>query len=506
MNDHILVLDVGTTNIKALAFSDDGDFLKKREIKTEPIFPKEGWVEQDPEKIMDAVYELLDQMENELKKPSGVVITNQRSSSVVWDEKTGKPLYNMITWQDTRTEDLVEEYSSKFIVRFGKFLGDIVNGAAKVLPWIKKTERGAYLANLSYVSFGTNHTSMHLRWMMNNVKEVSEGIEEGSALFGTLDSWVAWNLTGKHVTDVTNASATGLYDPFYLKWSDNVMDIIDIPSDILPEVLMNDEKIGTIKGYEVPLLTIIADQQASLYMSGVKKGTVNMTNGTGSFIDMIVGEQALPGDVGIYPMVALGSDRKVLYLLEGFVNSTGSAIDWLKKIGLIEDYYEIHTAFSERKSDSELTFVPALSGLASPYACSKIKGTVINITLDTSKHDLVCGMIIGLAIRCAEVVEALEKVSGVNVNKILADGGASRIDEFLQLTADISQKRLERAEMLNGSARGAFMLAKRVLEGRDVIESWERSEIEKVFEPSKEDHEHIKQSWNECIQSLLDDT
>ncbi|MFW5904385.1 MAG: FGGY family carbohydrate kinase [Thermoplasmatota archaeon] len=499
---YILVLDVGTTNIKGLAFSEDGELLEDKEIKTEPIYPKQGWVEQDPEKVMDAVYELLDCMEEKLGKSSGVAITNQRSSSVVWDKETGKPLYNMITWQDTRTKELVEEYSSKSMVKFGKFMGDVVNKVAKVIPSIKKTERGGYIANLSYVSFGTTHTSMHLRWMMNNVKEVREGIEGDRALFGTIDTWVAWNLTGKHVTDYTNASATGLFDPFYMKWSDNILDIVDIPESILPEFVDNDKEIGMIDGYDVPLLTIIADQQASLYMSGVERGTTKITNGTGSFIDTIVGDQPLPGYKGIYPMVALSTEDSTLYLLEGFVNSTGSAIDWLKKVGLIEDYSEIGLACSN-KEECKLTFIPAFSGLATPYVEPGIKGAIMNVTMDTSKEDLVKGMITGLAMRCGEVIDSLEKVSKVKVDSVLADGGASRIDEFLQMISDLSGKRINRPKMLNGSAYGTFKLAKNVLNKDDIIDSWTSPKIGKKYEAGNEYYENFKDEWENNLKTMM---
>jgi len=503
MREYILILDVGTTNIKGLAFSNNGELLKTNEIKTEPIFPKPGWVEQDPVKVMDAVYELLDWIEDKLGSASGVAITNQRSSSVVWDKNTGEPLYNMITWQDTRTSDLVEEYSSKFKVKFGKFLGDVVNGIGKFFPSIKKTERGAYIANLSYVSFGTSHTSMHLKWLMNNVRKVNKSMEEESALFGTIDTWVTWNLTGRHVTDYTNASATGLFDPFYLKWSDNILDILDLPSTILPKLVTNDEIIGKIDGYETSLLTIIADQQASVYMSGVKKGTTNMTNGTGSFIDVIIGDQPLPGGIGIYPMVALSSKDKTLYLLEGFVNSTGSAIDWLKNVGLIDNYSEISSICSANEK-CRLVFVPALSGLASPYAQPGIKGTIMNVTIDTSKEDLVNGLVTGLAMRCAEVVDSLEDISKVEVIKVLADGGASRIDEFLQLIADLSGKSIERPKILNGSAYGTFMLASNILKDEDIIHSWEKPEIEKRFTPGKRSYEDFKDEWNNGLKALMD--
>ncbi len=503
MSGYILILDIGTTNIKGLAFSDKGELLKAKEIKTEPIFPKPGWVEQDPIKVMDAVYELLDRMKDELGSASGVAITNQRSSSVIWDKKTGEPLYNMITWQDTRTSELVEEYSSKFKVKFGKFLGDVVNGIAKFFPSIKKTERGAYIANLTYVSFGTSHTSMHLRWLMNDVEEIKEAIEDERALFGTIDTWVTWNLTGRHVTDYTNASATGLFDPFYLKWSDNVMDVLDLPSNILPSLVKNDEIIGEIEGYDTPLLTMIADQQASLYMSGVKKGTTNMTNGTGSFIDIIVGDQPLPGGMGIYPMVALSSEDKTLYLLEGFVNSTGSAIDWLKKVGLIEDYSEIGSICGSDERP-RLVFVPALSGLASPYVKPGIKGTVMNITMETSKEDLVDGLVTGLAMRCNEVIGSLEDISNVEVMKVLADGGASRTDEFLQLIADLSGKNIEKPKMLNGSAYGTFMLARNILKGKDIIHSWEKPEIEKRFTPGERNFDDYRYGWDRCLKTLMD--
>ncbi len=503
MSDYILVLDVGTTNIKGFAFSKDGEVLKKREIKTEPLFPEPGWVEQDPVKIRDAVYELLDHMEDELGKASGVSITNQRSSSIVWDERTGDPLYNMITWQDTRTQDLVEEYSEKFMVKFGKFMGDAVNRIAKVFPQIKRTERGGYLANLSYVSFGTNHTSMHLKWLMENVEDVKIAVEEKRALFGTIDTWLAWNLTGKHVTDYTNASATGLFDPFYLKWSDNILDILDIPAHILPEFVSNDKVIGPIEGYDVPLLTMIADQQGSLYMSGVKRGTTKVTNGTGSFIDMVVGDQPLPGDVGIFPMVALSSEDKDLYLLEGFVNSTGSAIDWIKELGLIDEYSEIDEICEERDK-CPLIFIPALSGLASPYSLPEIKGTIMNVTMDTSREDLVSGMVRGLAMRCAEVIDSLEDISQIEVERLVADGGASRMDEFIQDLSDLSGKKIERAEMLNGSAYGAFMLARNVLAGKDIIKGWEKPRVEKTFSACGKTYDEFRKDWDDSLKTLVE--
>lgn len=500
--DYILVLDVGTTNIKALSFSMDGEILERIEERTKPIYPKPGWAEQDPMSIIETVYDLIDETEEKLGKPVGIALTNQRSTTTVWDKDTGEPLYNMITWQDTRTEELAKKYSSKFKIKFAKTLGKIVKTFSKVMPFLKKSRRGAYLITLAHFDFGTVQSSMHLRWMMDNVEEVKNAINSGKALFGTIDSWVAWNLTGKHVTDYTNASATGLFDPAFLKWSDNILEIVDIPKSILPDFVNNDEKIGTVQDYDVPLLSMIADQQASLYMSGITRGDVNITNGTGSFVDFNVGENICPGDIGIYPLIALGTENKTLYLLEGTVNTLGTAIDWLIDIGFMEDYSDISKAFEKTSEECKLTFIPALSGLSSPYIRPDIKGTIFEITRDTSKEDFIQSLIMGLAMRCSEVIKTIEKTSGINAEKIIAEGGASQSDELLQATADLSERKISRPHFLNGSAYGAYLLAKSVHKNENPIETWSPPEIEENFEPRKECHEKFKETWSEIVESL----
>jgi len=497
---YYLVLDVGTTNIKAIAFSEGVPILEISE-KPRVRCPMKGWVEEDPEEVIEIVKRIMDKVIEKLGKPLGVGITNQRSSTVVWDKEDGTPLYNIITWQDTRTEDIVEQFSSKFIVRFGNALGKILSGISKILPFIKHTRKGAYIITLAYVSFGTTHSSMHLRWLMDNIEGVKEAMKSDKLAFGTLDSWVAWNLVSKHVTDYTNASATGLFDPFYLKWSDNITKIVEIPKQILPSLIENDRVVGNVKDYDVPLLTMIADQQASLYAAGVSFGTMKITHGTGSFIDVNVGEKPFPGNIGLYPMVALATTKKSLYMLEGSVITSGSAIDWLVDVGLMKDYSEIEEAF-KGSDESGVIAIPALSGLGTPYVRPEIKGAIFGITRGTKRVDIIRGFVEGVAMRCVEVIEHIERVSKISSKEIFVDGGLSRSDAFLQVLADLSGKIIMRPKYLNESAYGTYMLSRLVREQKDVIDSWEPQEIEKKFTPAK-DKKEFKKRWRENIRLIL---
>jgi len=501
--NYFLILDVGTTNIKAHAYKPDGKKIAELEHKTKPIYPKPGWVEQDPVFIVKKINDLIHGMIEKNGKPLGVALTNQRSTTIVWDKKTGEPLYNMITWQDTRTIEIIQELSKKFIMRFGKNLGKTVKKISKLIPSIKNTRKGAYIVTLANIGFGTAHSSMHIRWMMENIPEVKKGFESKTAVFGNIDSWVTWSLTGRHVTDYTNASATGLFDPFYAKWSENILKIVEIPAYILPEIVTNDEVIGTIKEYKIPFLTQIADQQASLYMAGVRRGDLSITNGTGAFIDMNTGTRPSPGDIGIYPMVALATKKQLYYQLEGAVNAVGSAIDWLIEIGFIKDYKEIANAFKKSNEDANILFIPPLSGLNSPYLRPDVKAAVFNLTRDSNRYDFTKSMIQGLAMRCSEVINTLEKVSNIKIERVIADGGVSQNNEYLQLVADLSGKTVIRPKNLNGTAYGTFMLAKAVHNKKDVIKSWTPPEVDKTFQPQKT-YDEFKEQWNQKLGMLLE--
>jgi glycerol kinase len=452
--------------------------------------------------IIETVHKLIERAITKLGKPLGLALTNQRSTTIIWDKESGDPLYNMITWQDTRTIEIIESLSKKFILKFGKTLGKTTKKLSRLIPSIKHTRRGAYIITLANIGFGTAHSSMHIRWMMENVADVKKAINSKKAVFGNIDSWVTWNLTGKHITDLTNASATGIFDPFYTKWSENVLKIVEIPPQIMPKFITNDRKIGVERNYDIPYLTQIADQQASLYMAGIRKGDLSITNGTGAFIDINVGGIPAPGDIGIYPLVALSTKNNTIFMLEGAVNAIGSAIDWLIEVGFINDYSEISKIFRESPDDTNITFIPPLSGLNSPYLRPDIKAAIFEITRDTSRNDFVKSLIQGIAMRCSEVIYSLEKVSDINVEKIIADGGASQNNEFLQLISDFSEKEVIRPKNLDGTSYGTFMLARSVYEKKDVIKNWSPPIMEKTFKPMKKRQEFKKQ-WKTRISNLL---
>jgi len=498
---YFLILDVGTTNVKAHAFSINGENLLELAERLRPSYPRPGWVEEDPMDFIIRISRLVDMFFEKLGKPLGIGLTNQRSSTVLWSKKSGEPLYNAITWQDTRTKDIVEEFSSRFLVSMGRTLGKAFNLLSKAFPPLKETSRGAYFVTLAYVSFGTTHSSMHLRWLIDNVPDARRAVENGEAVFGTIDSWIAWNLTGRHVTDYTNASATGLFDSFSMKWSSNILSIVGVPRSILPTIVPNDAAIGRVKDYDVPLLTMIADQQASLYMAGVSKGVVKMTSGTGTFIDMNVGEKCMAGARGLYPLIALATKRRNLYLLEGNVLTSGSTLDWLIEVGLMKDYSEIREAF-EKTGEGGIVFIPALSGLGTPYVKPDATGMILGITRGTRREDLIRGAVEGVAMRCVEILEYLEKTTGIRVQRVVADGGLSKSDDFLRTVANYSSKPVLRPVHLNGSAYGTYMLCKNILLGKDPVEAWEEPAVEKAFTPV-EPRGELMARWTRALRRLL---
>lgn len=486
---YYLVLDVGTTNVKAFAYSDDA-VIGTAEERINPLFPEPGWVEEDPAEALEKTLRVSERIIGRLGRPLGVSVTNQRSTTILWDRETGEPLYNMITWQDTRTARIAEYFSAKFIMKLGRALGRMARMLIGIAPNLRRRPKISYMATLAAVRFGTNHSSMHIRWLMDNVEGIKAKIESGRAMFGTIDSWTAWNLTGKHVTDYTNASATGLYDPFSLRWSDTVLKVVEIPGRILPTPIANSQPPGTIVRGGVleglPLLAIIADQQASLYSAGVLEGTAKITNGTGAFIDINVGHTPMPGGLGVFPMITLKTVEKTLYLLEGIVQTVGSAFDWLVKIGLVDDVSELSKTCLKYRDTGGVSCLPALAGLGTPYWNPEAKARFEGITLSTERGHMVAALVKGIALRCAEAIAALEEASGIHVDKITADGMASNCDALLQFIADATGKMVEKAENLNGSSRGAYLIAKANHEGEDPVNAWAPPSIQRRFTPSQQ--------------------
>ncbi len=480
---HYLILDIGTTTVKAMAYSDRGDIIKRVIKKTSILFPEPGWVEQDPEKLWNLVLNASMEIINDLGKPTAVGITNQRASTIVWDKETGEPLYRMITWQDTRAAELAEKYSKLFVLKIGRAIGKIVSTFISK----SKSRKLNYLITLANFKFGPNQPIMHLRWLLDNVDEVKQAAKNDKLAFGTIDSWIAWKLLGIHITDYTNASATGLFDPFFLKWSDRLTKLVNVPKSILPKLVDNMGNFGEIKLFDgSPLTAIIADQQASLFSAGgTRIGTVKMTNGTGTFVDINVGDNPLPAKYGTYPMVAFKLRDKVNYLLEGIVQVCGAAIDWLVDIGLISDSSEASMLAEKVADENDVIFIPALAGLGTPYWNSKVRGLIYGLTRATRRENLVKALIEGVAMRCSEVINILEKASGSQIKEIIADGNASNCDYLLQSIADFSEKTVLRVKNLEGTSRGTFLLAQGGFKSLSIEEIYINPQIDKIFKPKK---------------------
>ncbi len=459
---YYLVLDVRVNSVKACAYS-QGRLLGSAEDGVRVHCSQPGCVELDPMDVMRAVYRLLGEMESKYGKPTGIGITNHRGSTVVWYKDAGEPLYNIITWQDRRGVEVAEEILSK--------------GTVKPL----KTERGAYLAAFECAMLGLTNPLLHLKWIAENVEGAKTALERGGAVFGTVDSWIAWNLTGEHVTDCTNASATGLFDLYSMKWSDGAMKLTGVSLNSLPRVVTNDTPIGYVKELDAPLLTVIADQQASLYVAGVQRGTAKLMFGSWAFVGVNVGEKPPRRGKGVYPAVALSTKEKTLYMLEGVVTSAGSVVEWLANLGILRDYSELSEALI--KGSGSVLFIPALNGLGTPFMKPEAMAAILNLSSATRREDVIRAALEGVAVMCAAAIARLARASRTSIRQVIADGELANYDPFLQLVADYSGRRIAKTEHADNSAMGAYMICESIGMHLDPIKGWRSPAISKLFEP-----------------------
>jgi len=502
--EYFLIIDAGTSSIKIFAYDDMGNIIKKVVKEISPVFPRPGWVEQDPIKYWENILDGIDEILNDFGRPLAVGITNQRATTVIWDKDSGEPLYNMITWQDTRALNVAEELSNKSIIRLGRLIGKTAYFFTRILKSLGGSRKIKYLITLAYFKFGCNQPAIHLRWLMDNVNEVSRGIRSGNALFGTLDSWIIWKFLKIHVTDYTNASATGLFDPFSVKWSETIVKILDIPRKILPKIVDSMKFLGRSKHIlNSPVTAVIADQQSSLYSAGgVKRGSAKITNGTGTFIDINVGNKPAPALKGTYPMIAIKSGRYTGYLIEGIVQSTGSAVDWLVNIGLLSHPSEASRVSEMIKDSFGITFIPTLAGIGTPYWINSLRGSIFGLSLGARREHLVRALLEGIGYRITSVIKIIEEITNISVNDIIADGNASRHDFLLKIIASLSGKNIYRVKNLDGTSRGAFLLARGVIRKLNVKDAWIPPKIEKKFTPDRK----IKFNadlWRKMLNTIL---
>ena len=498
MADYILAIDQGTTSSRAIVFDHSGSIVASGQKEHEQIFPKAGWVEHDPEEIWVNVREVvglaLTRANLTHRDIAAVGITNQRETSVVWDRTTGKPVYNAIVWQDTRTQKICDD------------LAALGGGAERY-----KEKVGLPLA--------TYFSGPKIRWILDNVEGAREKAERGDLAFGNTDSWVLWNMTGGtdggvHVTDVTNASRTMLMDLATLSWDEEIAGEMGIPVSMLPEIRSSSEVYG--KGRqggmvpEVPIAGILGDQQAATFgQACFEVGTAKNTYGTGNFMLLNTGTEPIQSKNGLLTTVCYKiGDQPQVYALEGSIPVTGSLVQWLRdNIGLIKDAPEIETLAATVEDNGGAYFVPAFSGLFAPYWRGDARGVLVGLTRYVNKGHIARAALEATAFQTREVLDAMNADSGVDLTELKVDGGMIANELLMQFQADILGVPVVRPKVAETTALGAAYAAGIAVgfwQGeQDVIDNWAE---DKRWEPSMDEaaREKTYRNWKKAVTKSFD--
>lgn len=463
---YILVNDVGTTGTRAVIYDSDSKVAGESYKELEQIFPKPGWTEQDPmdiyNKCVEVTMEALEKAKLDASDISAMGIATQRATSVLWDRKTGEPVYNFITWQDTRMSDTCERINRALLFKALHVAGGGFQRIAALSKSLKRNPVGKLLITAGHFTVTPGMSSAQTRWVLDNVEGAAEKAKAGDLMFGTVDTWLVWKYTGGrvHATDFSNISATGMYDPFGMRWSPLLLKPFGLPGGVvLPEIRETSGDFGTTDafGAEIPIRCVVADQQAALFgETCFEAGSVKCTNGTGTFIDMNTGDEPLASINKLTPMIAWKMGGKTTYMMEGIISSAGSSIQFLRdNLELIKKAADSEDCSFRCEDTGGVYVVPAFTGLTAPYWDPYARGTVIGLTRATTKDQIVRATLESIAYQCKDVVAAMELDTGIEVKGIKADGGASGNDFLLQFLADILDTAVERPEVLEATALGA---------------------------------------------------
>ncbi|MEW6554530.1 MAG: FGGY family carbohydrate kinase [Actinomycetota bacterium] len=466
---YILVNDVGTTGTRAVLFDRETNIVCEVYREVPQIFPKPGWTEQDPvvlyETCVDVTRQALEEAGAAPKDIVAMGIATQRATSMIWDAETGEPVYNAITWQDVRMSDVCEGINNSPLFRTLHVLGRGYQRLAYLSEGMRKSNVGKLLITAAHFTVTPAQSSAHARWVLDNVPGAKEKAAAGKLLMGTVDTWLVWNYTarGVHATDYSNVSATGMYDPFGMRWSSLLLKPFKLPGDLVfPEIRDTAGDFGATEvfGDPIPIKCVVADQQAALFGEACfERGSVKCTNGTGTFIDMNTGDEPMASINRLTPLIAWQIDGKTTYMMEGIISSAGSSVQWLRdNLGIIKEASDSERLAQACDDCGGVYVVPAFTGLTAPYWDPFARGTVIGLTRATSKEQVVRATLESIAYQCKDVIEAMQKDSGIQVASIKADGGASANDFLMQFLADILDVKVERPQMLEATAVGAAFL------------------------------------------------
>ena len=492
MKQYILALDQGTSSSRAIGFDETGATCAVAQKEFRQIFPRSGWVEHDPHEIWSSqasvIAEAITTLDINGLNIAGIGITNQRETTIVWDSDTEEPIYNAIVWQDRRTSDYCDKLKSE--------------GVTEMI------RRKTGLIIDAYFS------ATKIKWILDNVPGARERANKGKLLFGTVDTWLIWRLTrGEvHVTDVSNASRTMLFNINTLQWDDELLKMFDIPRSMMPEVRSSSEIYGhtktTIFAHKVPIAGIAGDQQAALFgQMCIEPGMVKNTYGTGCFLLMNSGDKPIISQNNLITTVAWKIGDKVNYALEGSIFVGGSVVQWLRDgLGVIKSSSEVEELASRVPDTNGVYFVPALTGLGAPWWDQYARGTIVGISRGTTTAHIARAALEGIAFQTMDITAAMSRDAGLPLRELKVDGGASRNNLLMQFQADILGTRVIRPRVVETTALGAAYLAGLAVGYWSSVEQIRKQwHVDRIFEPTWDETaiSKARDGWEDAVKRTL---
>jgi glycerol kinase len=489
---YILALDQGTTSSRAILFDKDAGIRGVANKELAQHFPQPGWVEHDPMDIWNSQLEVAQQVLKEsgvsADEVAAIGVTNQRETTIIWNKKTGKPVYNAIVWQCRRTAPICEEMRSA--------------------GWAGKIQDKTGLVLDAYFS-GTK-----VKWILDNVPGARQQAEAGALLFGNVDTWLIWNLTGGqvHVTDYSNASRTLLYNIYDLKWDEEILAYLKIPKSLLPKVLPSSqvygETVSNLLGASIPVAGDAGDQQAALFgQTCFTPGTAKNTYGTGSFMLLNTGEKAVASKKGLVTTIAWGVNGKVFYALEGSVFIAGAAIQWLRdQLRILDNSAQSEEIALSVEDSGGVYVVPAFVGLGAPYWDMYARGTIVGITRGTTREQLVRATLESIAYQSRDVLDVMAEEAHIGLQALRVDGGAAMNNFLMQFQADVVQATVDRPRVAETTALGAAFLAGLAVGfwgGLDELST--KWKIDKSYKPAKDaaSMNKLYAGWQRAVQRAM---
>lgn len=492
MKQYILALDQGTSSSRAIVFDEKGSICSVAQREFRQIFPKSGWVEHDPHEIWSSqasvIAEAITMMDINGLNIAGIGITNQRETTIVWDTDTEEPIYNAIVWQDRRTSDYCDE--------------------------LKKQGLTEMIRQKTGLIIDAYFSATKIKWILDNVPGARKRAEKGKLMFGTVDTWLIWRLTrGEvHVTDVSNASRTMLFNINTLEWDKELLELFGIPESMMPEVKSSSEVYGhtktTIFAHKVPIAGIAGDQQAALFgQMCTEPGMVKNTYGTGCFLLMNSGDKPILSKNNLLTTVAWKIGDRVNYALEGSIFVGGSVVQWLRDgLGAIKSSAEVEELASRVPDTNGVYFVPAMTGLGAPWWDQYARGTIVGISRGTTTAHIARAALEGIAFQTMDITDAMSRDAGIPLKELKVDGGASRNNLLMQFQADILGTRVIRPRVVETTALGAAYLAGLAVGYWSSVEQIRKQwHVDRIFEPTWDEAAIAKarDGWEDAVKRTL---